>query len=363
MARIELKDVGHCYGPAGGRLEDYALQPFSHVWEDGGAYALLGPSGCGKTTFLNIISGLVHPTRGRVLFDGRDVTALATAQRNIAQVFQFPVIYKTKTVHDNLAFPLRCRNVEETEIRRRVQEVAALLNLESSLKKPARQLTADAKQLISLGRGLVREDVAAILLDEPLTVIDPQQKWLLRRKLKEINTALKQTMVYVTHDQNEAMTFADHVAVMDQGKVMQIGTPQELFECPQHTFVGWFIGSPAMNILPCTVAEGGVMIKDKKVPLPALAKAAATAAGALELGIRPEFVQISDTPGAGALGVDIREIENLGNYNIVMLDLDGLEIKAKISVGNPLPDRKAFIRLPEKSTHIYASGQRLNPGT
>ncbi len=359
MARIELDNVGHCYGPVTEDLENYALQPFSHVWEDGGAYALLGPSGCGKTTFLNIISGLVHPTRGQVLFDGRDVTALATARRNIAQVFQFPVIYKTKTVYDNLAFPLRCRNVDSSTIKRRVGEVAALLNLESSLQKPARRLTADAKQLISLGRGLVREDVAAILLDEPLTVIDPQQKWLLRRKLKEINAALKQTMVYVTHDQNEAMTFADHVAVMNQGRVVQIGTPQELFERPQHTFVGWFIGSPSMNILPCTPTEGGVMLRDQKVPLPALAKAAETADGSLELGIRPEFVQLSDKPEPETIAATIREIENLGSYNIVILDIAGLELTAKVPAANSLPGRKTFIRLPEKSTHLYADSQLL----
>ncbi|MCG8597020.1 MAG: ABC transporter ATP-binding protein, partial [Kiloniellales bacterium] len=189
MARVDLKDIAHSYLPApvAEREADWALKPLNHVWEDGGAYALLGPSGCGKTTLLNIISGLVTPTRGRVLFGGEDVTGLPTARRNIAQVFQFPVIYDTMTVYQNLAFPLRNRKVPESEIRARVEDVAEMLELSGQLGQRARRLTADAKQKISLGRGLVRADVAAILFDEPLTVIDPHLKWQLRRKLKQIH--------------------------------------------------------------------------------------------------------------------------------------------------------------------------------
>ena len=192
-----------------------------HVWHDGGAYALLGPSGCGKTTLLNIISGLLIPSEGQVLFDGMDVTRLPPQQRNIAQVFQFPVIYDTMSVFDNLAFPLRNRRVGEAEVRARVEEVADMLELTGELGRRARGLTADAKQKISLGRGLVRSDVAAILFDEPLTVIDPQLKWLLRRKLKQIHEQFRLSLIYVTHDQNEALTFAQQVVVMSEGSVMQ----------------------------------------------------------------------------------------------------------------------------------------------
>src|ERR1051325_3377259 len=173
MARIEFKRLGHTYRPNQSGPQTYALAPMDQVWEDGGAYALLGPSGCGKTTLLNIISGLLHPSEGRVLFDGRDVTDLSTARRNIAQVFQFPVIYDTMTVFDNLAFPLRNRGAREPEVQRRVQQVAEMLELTANLRHRASGLSADAKQKISLGRSLVRSDVAAILFDEPLTVIDP----------------------------------------------------------------------------------------------------------------------------------------------------------------------------------------------
>src|SRR5882672_2141272 len=248
MARIVLDGVAHSYLGAPQGPQDYALKRLDHVWEDGGAYALLGPSGCGKTTLLNIISGLITPSQGRLLFDGTDVTALPTAARNIAQVFQFPVIYDTMTVAGNLAFPLRNRHVPGAEVAKRVAEVAQMLDLSPILRRRARGLTADVKQKISLGRGLVRPDVAAILFDEPLTVIDPHLKWMLRSKLKELHRQLKQTMVYVTHDQTEALTFADKVVVMYEGEVVQIGTPEDLFERPEHTFVGYFIGSPGMNV-------------------------------------------------------------------------------------------------------------------
>src|SRR3954467_10330361 len=246
MARIEL-DLAHAYKPNPQRDEDYALLPLKMTFGDGGAYALLGPSGCGKTTLLNIVSGLVKPSSGSVKFDGADVTGRTPQQRNIAQVFQFPVIYDTMTVAENLAFPLRNRGVSVEKTRQRIGKIAEMLELSGQLGMRAAGLAADAKQKISLGRGLVREDVSAVLFDEPLTVIDPQLKWLLRRKLKQIHEELKLTLIYVTHDQVEALTFADTVLVMSDGEVVQSGSAQTLFETPEHTFVGHFIGSPGMN--------------------------------------------------------------------------------------------------------------------
>ncbi|MDZ7748905.1 MAG: ABC transporter ATP-binding protein [Halofilum sp. (in: g-proteobacteria)] len=192
MARIGLDQLAHSYQANPVAPEDYALRHLDHVWEDGGAYALLGPSGCGKTTLLNIVSGLIVPTEGRVLFDDRDVTALPTEQRNIAQVFQFPVIYDTMTVFDNLAFPLRNRRVPDDHVERAgAARSPDMLDLERRCcDRKAAGLTADAKQKISLGRGLVRDDVDAIMFDEPLTVIDPHLKWQLRRKLKELHQKL-----------------------------------------------------------------------------------------------------------------------------------------------------------------------------
>ena len=253
MARIDLVDLAHSYSGNDAAPESFALKPISMTWRQGGAYALLGPSGCGKTTLLNLISGIVTQSRGQILFDGVDITPLSTEKRNIAQVFQFPVIYDTMTVGQNLAFPLKNRGVPKAEIDVRVAEIARLLDLTPYLSRRATWLTADAKQKISLGRGLVRSDVAAVLFDEPLTVIDPELKWQLRSKLKALHRELDLTMIYVTHDQTEALTFADTVVVMHDGRVVQSGTPAELFDKPAHTFVGYFIGSPGMNIVPAEV--------------------------------------------------------------------------------------------------------------
>ncbi len=257
-------------------------------WHDGGAYALLGPSGCGKTTLLNIISGLIVPSEGQVLFDDRDVTRLAPTERNIAQVFQFPVIYDTMTVYDNLAFPLRNRGVAPAAVDARVRAIAEMLELGRMLARRASGLTADSKQKISMGRGLVREDVNVIMFDEPLTVIDPHLKWKLRSKLKELHQRVGATMIYVTHDQTEALTFADQVVVMQDGEVVQVGSPVDLFERPAHTFVGHFIGSPGMNILPCEIRDGAAFLAGR----PVATANRGTGAGRPEIGVRPEFVSL-----------------------------------------------------------------------
>src|SRR3989440_9457683 len=264
MARIDL-ELAHAYKPNPQRDEDYALLPLRMTFDDGGAYALLGPSGCGKTTMLNIVSGLITPSHGTVKFDGVDVTDQTPQQRNIAQVFQFPVIYDTMTVAENLAFPLRNRRIAPDKIKQRVGVIAEMLEMSGQLNMRAAGLAADAKQKISLGRGLVREDVSAVLFDEPLTVIDPHLQWQLRRKLKQIHHELRLTLIYVTHDQVEALTFADQVVVMTRGRAVQVGTASQLFERPQHTFVGIFIGSPGMNFLPARANASGVDVAGQRV--------------------------------------------------------------------------------------------------
>ncbi len=362
MAVIELDALAHAYRAGPQKLEDYALRPMTLTWQDGGAYALLGPSGCGKTTLLNIISGLVRPSHGRVLFDGRDVTDLPTEARNIAQVFQFPVIYDTMTVHDNLAFPLRNRRVPENEVRVRVSQVAELLDLTGDLRKRASGLSADMKQKISLGRGLVRKDVAAILFDEPLTVIDPHLKWQLRSKLKQIHLELKLSMIYVTHDQVEALTFADQVVLMQGGAVMQSGTPQALFEEPEHTFVGYFIGSPGMNLLPCTVGDGEVGdgevdIGGARVPFPNHLLERARGQGDLTLGIRPEFLGCSNAPMPGALAATLERVDDLGNYKLVTARLGQHTLRAKLSEDSPVRPGPGWLSFPGSSTKLYADGR------
>lgn len=320
MAKITLDNLAHSYYPNPTSEDDFALKELDHVWGDGEAYALLGASGCGKSTLLNIISGLLHPSQGRILFDDVDVTNASTADRNIAQVFQFPVVYDTMSVRDNLAFPLKNRGASAAYIAERVQKIGAMIGMEAELDKRARGLTADAKQKISLGRGMVREDVNALLFDEPLTVIDPHMKWELRTQLKALHNEFEHTMIYVTHDQTEALTFADKVVVMYDGRVVQIGTPQELFERPEHTFVGYFIGSPGMNVIPAqidgmTASVHGATIK--------LSQSFDTLNGKVELGVRPEFVKLTDGEG---LPVKVRRVEDVGRHKIIRADLFGNDI-------------------------------------
>ena len=330
-------------------MDDYALKQIDAEWSDGSAYALLGPSGCGKTTLLNIISGLLHPSEGRILFDDIDVTETPTIDRHIAQVFQFPVVYDTMTVFDNLAFPLRNRAVSEDKVRIRVNEVAKMLDLEDSLSRRASGLTADGKQKISLGRGLVREDVNVIMFDEPLTVIDPHLKWLLRSKLKELHRQLGRTMIYVTHDQTEALTFADHVVVMYDGTVVQVGTPVELFECPAHTFVGHFIGSPGMNILPCEIDNGKSSFAGNPVQT-ASSKLPVTPAGKLEIGVRPEFVYFDDD----GIPVTITKVDDLGRYQIVVVQHNNSTIKMIVAEDTQIPSENPCIAFSPEHTRVYA---------
>ncbi|MEO5676300.1 MAG: ABC transporter ATP-binding protein [Usitatibacter sp.] len=340
MARIEL-DLAHAYKPDPRSDEDYALLPLRLTFEDGGAYALLGPSGCGKTTLLNIVSGLVKPSQGSVKFDGVAVTGRTPQQRNIAQVFQFPVIYDTMTVAENLAFPLRNRGVAAEKIRQRVGKIAEMLELSGQLGTRAAGLAADAKQKISLGRGLVREDVSAVLFDEPLTVIDPHLKWQLRRKLKQIHHELKLTLLYVTHDQVEALTFADHVMVMTRGRVVQTGSASELFERPQHTFVGHFIGSPGMNFLP---APDGTT-----------------------LGVRPEYVTLAAPGTPGALPAVVTQAQDIGTYWLLTArsgtDSGQAVIRARLSPEQDIPKAGEAVWLTVVGAHTcYYRNEQLVAG-
>ena len=355
MARIDCNHIRHAYGPNPKSGKDYALKEVHHTFEDGGAYALLGPSGCGKTTLLNIISGLLHPSHGQLLFDGKDVTNLSTQERNIAQVFQFPVIYDTMTVYDNLAFPLRNRAVPEADVDRKVRETLEMTGLADMAGKKARRLTADQKQKISLGRGLVRSDVNAILFDEPLTVIDPHMKWVLRSQLKQLHRRFGYTMVYVTHDQTEALTFADTVVVMYEGEIVQIGSPAELFERPKHTFVGYFIGSPGMNVMPVAVEGRSARLGSQTIELPGAPKAGT--AGAIELGIRPEYVRV----GTAGMPVSVKKIEDIGRHKVVRASLEGREIAAIVGENEEIPaDPK--IAFDPIGINLYANSWRVEMG-
>ncbi len=349
MAEIKLSHLRHSYLPNPSGPDDYALKEIDVTWRDGGAYALLGPSGCGKSTLLNIISGLLTPSEGSVVFGDQNVTALAPNERNIAQVFQFPVIYDTMTVRQNLAFPLKNRRVDEAIVAKRVAEIAEMLEVTEMLDTRASGLSPDNKQKISMGRGLVRDDVNVVMFDEPLTVIDPHLKWKLRSKLKELHQRVKATMIYVTHDQTEALTFADEVVVMQDGVVVQIGTPVELFERPQHTFVGHFIGSPGMNVLPCDLKGDRAVFEGHDVALegPLIASE-----GAPQIGIRPEYISVADT----GLPATVTKVADVGRHFVI--DAMVGSTKLKVVSEHMAPDAGSSVHLAFKpdQTRVYRDG-------
>ena len=357
MARITL-DLAHAYKANPQDDSDYALLPLKMEFADGGAYALLGPSGCGKTTMLNIVSGLLVPSSGSVHFDGRDMTRASPQERNIAQVFQFPVIYDTMTVAENLAFPLRNRKMAESQIRERVGTIAEMLELSGQLDQRAAGLAADAKQKISLGRGLVRPDVAAVLFDEPLTVIDPHLKWKLRRKLKQIHHELKLTLIYVTHDQVEALTFADEVVVMTRGRAVQVGAADALFERPQHVFVGHFIGSPGMNFLSAQHRGGRLQLAGHAL---AASQQLNLPDGPLQVGVRPEYLALTAPDAPGALPCSVLRVQDIGTYFLLTAQVDGQVLRARLAPETTVPSvgETVWLRVLGEHTCFYQNEELL----
>jgi glycerol transport system ATP-binding protein len=256
------------------------------------------------------------------------------------------------SVFDNLAFPLRNRGLAEAVVKERVTEIADMLDLGATLELRASGLTADGKQKISLGRGLVRSDVAAILFDEPLTVIDPHLKWRLRSKLKELHQRVRRTMIYVTHDQTEALTFAEQVVVMVDGQVVQSGTPVELFERPAHTFVGHFIGSPGMNLLPCEIDAAGVPRFAGHAVATASRDIHAARGRKTELGVRPEFVHFAPD----GIPVQIERACDVGRFRIVDARHGEHLIKLLVAEGEPVPEGEGRLAFDPQRTRVYADG-------
>lgn len=255
MARITLDNIAFRYPGAA----QNALQGLDLEITDGEAHALLGASGSGKTTLLNLLSGLLSPSAGELLFDGEDVSRTAARDRNVAQVFQFPVLYETLSVAQNLAFPLMTRSAPAARVAERTEYICEELGISGIRNRKPSALSLFEKQLVAVGKALVREDVCLVLLDEPLTAVEPRIKWRLRQTLRKVQQDLGVTMIYVTHDQTEALTFADRVSLLADGRIIQTGTPAELYETPDHEFVGHFVGSPGMNFVPTSalgVAQG-----------------------------------------------------------------------------------------------------------
>lgn len=254
VAELILDNLGFTY-PGN---ESPTLSGLNVHIQDGATHALLGASGAGKTTILNLLSGLLHPSEGRILFDGHDVSALDARGRNVALVFQFPVLYESKSVVDNLAFPLLNRGWKRRDALHRAREIGGELGISDVLDSRPAGLSLFQKQLAAIGKSLVRTDVDLVLLDEPLTAVEPATKWRLRQTLTRFQQTHALTMIYVTHDQTEALTFANEVSVLSEGRILQTASPDEIYNNPADPFVAGFIGSPGMKLINCELNEGRI---------------------------------------------------------------------------------------------------------
>ncbi|MCS7241320.1 MAG: ABC transporter ATP-binding protein [Candidatus Caldatribacterium sp.] len=346
MARVYLESLTKVFEGKVIAVDELTLEI-----PDKGLVSLLGPSGCGKTTTMRMIAGLEIPTKGKIYFDGQDVTHLPPEERNVAMVFQFPVIYPGMTVFENIAFPLVARKTPKNEIRKRVEEVADVFGVTDVLSKKAHLLDAGTKQKVVLARTFVRRP-HVYLLDEPLTSVDPSTRVELRTILKKLQSQLGQTMVYVTHDQSEALTLADRIAVMNEGKLLQYGSPEEVYNNPKNTFVGYFLGNPGMNFIGCSVDEekGSCVLnaEDFKVFLPDLPVSLlrSLVGKKVVLGIRPENLEISMKPILGAISFSVILVEPIGNRLVIHLKRGEKVLKAKIPRQEIVLQQEVWVRFP-----------------
>jgi multiple sugar transport system ATP-binding protein len=317
MSNVRLRDWSISHG------RNEVIKDLELTVEEGEFLVLLGPSGCGKSTLLHSIAGLVEASAGSVEIGGRDMTHADPSERGIGMVFQSYALYPTMTVEQNMSFGLRVAGTPKAEIKRRVARAAAMLQLEPLLDRKPGQLSGGQRQRVAIGRALVRE-AGVFLFDEPLSNLDAKLRAELRRELKLLHQALGSTMIYVTHDQVEAMTLATRIVVMRGGRIQQAGAPAEVYERPANLFVAGFLGAPAMNFVRGTLDGGG---RFRAGTLALEVPVSPAAGGALEavLGIRPEHIAIA----AGApLAGTVTLVEPMGNHQVVWIECGGEQLSA-----------------------------------
>jgi multiple sugar transport system ATP-binding protein len=355
MAEIHIDNVSKVF--ADGTV---AVQALDITVAHGEFLSLLGPSGCGKSTLLRMIAGLEDVTEGEISFDGRRVDNLPPGKRNVSMVFQNYALYPHLSVRDNLAYPLKKRGMARAERYERATAVANVLRMEQLLDRRPRQLSGGQQQRVALGRAMIREP-SVFLLDEPLSNLDAQLRVSMRSELIRLHRSITQTMVYVTHDQFEAMTMSDRTAVLDKGKMQQIGTPAEIYRRPANRFVAGFVGMPAMNFMPVDlkIEAGRRMIRNALVELSgARLDSLQTQAQSIELGVRAEDVSI--VPGAPNAVVNL--VEMTGHENLVVVESGDCEVTLRTPPDQAyrVGDQVRVVLNPERM-HFFetAGGSRI----
>jgi len=359
MAKLQLKNLNKTYSPKVVPVKDISLDV-----SEGEFLTLLGPSGCGKSTTLRLIAGLEQPTRGEIRIGDRNVTYLRPGDRDIAMVFQSYALYPHMTVYQNMASSLKLRKISSSEINRLVTEVAASLGLTELVDRKPGKLSGGQRQRVALGRALVRQP-EVFLLDEPLSNLDALLREKVRAELKQLFSSQKAPVVYVTHDQTEAMTLSTKVAVLNNGSVQQLDPPHLIYNRPANQFVAGFVGSPQMNLLELKCQGNSAMLGDFKVPLPNLPSVPPE----IVLGIRPEHVsfasaETAEMPAREVIKGEVYLVENLGMQNLVSVRVQGLEsVTVRLLVSNDRQWNSAIVELvfPSQFLHWFdvRTGDRL----
>jgi multiple sugar transport system ATP-binding protein len=356
MARVTLEHIWKRYGDV------IAVHDITLEAKDGEFLVLVGPSGCGKSTTLRMIAGLDDISSGTISIGERVVNDLSPKDRDIAMVFQSYALYPHMNVRDNMAFGLKLRKTPKKEIQRRVNEAAEILGLGNLLDRKPKQLSGGQRQRVALGRAIVRNP-AVFLMDEPLSNLDAKLRVQTRAEISKLHLRLKTTTVYVTHDQTEALTMGDRIAVMKDGFLQQLDEPQILYDYPINTFVAGFIGSPAMNLLPGTLQQEdgrvSVVAPGLTVPLPdALAQAArSSSAEKVFLGVRPEHIEpvtASSGNGAGTITTNVEVVENMGSKQYVYLGHEGTTLTAEFPAETDVrPESKINVTFDPNNLHLF----------
>ncbi len=354
MARVELRSVRKIYD---GGVE--VVKRIDLDIADGEFLVLVGPSGCGKSTLLRMIAGLEEITEGEIAIDGKVVNKLHPKDRNVAMVFQSYALYPHMTVFDNMAFALKLAKVDAQEQRRLVEEAARLLQIDHLLDRYPKQLSGGQRQRVAMGRAIVRRP-KVFLFDEPLSNLDAALRAQMRIELKALHTKLGSTMIYVTHDQIEAMTLADRIVVLNEGVAQQIGAPLELYRHPANVFVAGFIGSPQMNFIEATASNGKISAEGLNLPYPNL-----PAEGKITLGLRPPELALASGSDDGHIVASVEVIEPLGDTTLIHAKLGSQSLTVSLpseEAGKLKPETKIHLHVPQESVHLFdpTTGRRLN---
>lgn len=349
MAEVVLQNISKIYGDAGkGHGRKKAVDDISFKVQDNEFMVLVGPSGCGKSTLLRMIAGLEDISEGALYIDGREMNQLTPRDRDIAMVFQNYALYPHMTVYDNMAFGLRLKNIRKSEIKDRVMQTAKMLELEDELYRKPKSLSGGQRQRVAIGRAIIRRP-KVFLFDEPLSNLDAKLRSQMRIELQKLHREINATMIYVTHDQTEAMTLGDRIAVLNKGKLMQLDTPLRLYDSPANKFVAGFIGSPSMNFLKGTLSHDGkyyftnetgecrIILGDKISSFLHV-----QVDKQVQLGIRPEHIHVSENNEASDCLLKVIAYENMGNEQLIYLAMGKQTLIARrppaglVEIGNEI---------------------------